>query len=104
MLAVSWGDPLAEVIALHRYPTMTGTCVDEKRGLLPKAWEDVARVAEAVVGRAPRDSSGALFAVQGDAVWVLRGEHVIRWDGRKETDDGSPKQALSSLMLHWSNR
>jgi molybdenum cofactor biosynthesis protein B len=104
VLAIGTGTPVAEIVALHRYPVMTGTTLDEAYGLLPKRSEAVAKVAETVTGRAPKDPSGQLFAVQGDAVWIQRGSRAVRWDGNKERDDGTLKQTLASLVLDWSNR
>ena len=104
VLAVGWGEPVCEVIALHRAPVQTGTCIQEKGGMLPQANESIVEVCEAVTGQAPANTEGQLFAIQGDAVWILRGKRVIQWDGRRESDAGSPKQALVSLALHWSNR
>ncbi len=104
VIAVGWGEPLAEVLALHRYPVMTGTCIAEERGLLPGTSSSVQATCEAVTRRAPRDTSGQVFAVDGGAVYILRGTTVYRWDGRKQTSAGSPKQALATLMIGWSNR
>jgi hypothetical protein len=104
VLAVGWGDPLAEVVALHRFPVQTGTCIEGAHGLLPKADTDIATVAEAVTGRAPKDTSGKLFAIQGDTIYVRRGGAVYSWDGRKERNEGTERQVLASLVLRWSNR
>ena len=104
VLAVSWGEPLAEVVALHRHPAEAGTCIEEDNGLLPAAGEDVAEVARRICGRAPNDPDGQLFAISGDAVWILRSRRVFKWDGTREKDDGNAKQVLSSLALHWSNQ
>lgn len=104
VLAIASGSPIAEILALHRYPVQTGTCVDEVFGLLPRRSESVTPICEAVTGRAPKDTSGQLFAVQGDGVWIQRGTRAIRWDGSKERDDGTLKQALASLVLDWSRR
>jgi len=106
VLAVGWGQPLCEIIAMHRFPTQTGTCIDEGHGRLPRASTDVGRVSVDVTGRAPPDIAtvNGLFAVDADAVWLLRGGRVTRWDGRKESEVGNPKQALVSLALAWSNK
>jgi len=104
VLAVGWGRPLVELIALHRYPVLTGTCLEQEHGLLPHASADVGETAEAVTGSAPREPGGQLFAVEGDAVWILRDGKVFRFDGRKEHAMGTPKQALVSLALAWSTR
>jgi molybdenum cofactor biosynthesis protein B len=104
VLAVGWGSPLGHVIALHRFPVMTGTCISEPHGLLPSRSTDIAQTCLAITGREPADTSGELFAVQGDAVFIQRGNRVARWDGRRERADGNAKQVLSSLVLRWSNR
>lgn len=104
VLAVGWGDPLAEIVALHRHPRSAGTCVSGGSGMLARAEDDVEAVAKQATGRAPPDTSGTLFAMQEGAVWILRGRRVVHWDGDREKDDGNPKQVLSSLTLHWSNR
>ena len=104
VLAVGWGGPLAEVLALHRHPVQTGTCIDSARGLCPQRPGHIGDVAEAITGRRPGDEDGALFAVEGDAVYIQRDNTVYKWDGRREQNAGNPKQALASLVLGWSNR
>ena len=104
VVAVGWGEPLCEVLALHRFPVQTGTCIEESRGQLPQRSGDVAAVCKAVTGRAPSDVSGELFAVDGETVWIQRGRRVFKWDGSRERDDGNPKQVLASLVLRWSGR
>lgn len=104
VLAIGWGEPLAEVLALHRFPVPTGTCIEGSYGNLASSHEPVGPVCEKVTGRAPPDTSGQLFAMTGDVVWILRGNKVIRWDGRAERDDGNPKQVLATLILDWHAR
>jgi hypothetical protein len=104
VIAVGWGEPLAEILALHRFPRRHGTVIEERRALVMDQQADVAKVAREVTGRAPPNTDGVLFAVDTDEVWILRGSRVIRWDGSKERDDGSPKQVLSTLVLRWSNK
>lgn len=103
VLAVSWGEPLAEVVVLHRHPHPVGTIIEGDLGLLPPADSDVADAATRATGRAPSDTSGQLFALESDTVWILRGRRVFKWDGRRERDDGNAKQVLASLTLRWSN-
>ncbi len=103
VLAVGAAEPVAEIVALHRHPTPTGTCVAGLHALLPHRHE-LAETCEAVTGRAPRDRSGEVFAVQGDAVFIERGGRIWSWDGRKERDEGKASQVLSSLVLRWSGR
>lgn len=104
VVAVADGKPLAEVVALHRYPTMSGLCVSGNGGMLLARTFDVEEAGESITGRKPPQWEGYLFAIQGDAIWIERDGQVFKWDGRRETNDGSPKQVLASLMLQWSNR
>lgn len=104
VLAVAAGSPLFEVLALHRHPSTTGTCVDGSDGLCPPRARSVRDVAENVTGRPPPGEDGTLFAVAGDAVWFERGGRVVRWDGTREREEGTPKQALATLVLEWSQR
>lgn len=103
VLAIGWGAPFGEVVALHR-PKPTGVCIDEGHGILPGRAARVDEVCERTVGAAPKDGDGELFALQGDAVWIARRGRVARWDGRREVDDGTPKQVIASLVLQWSQR
>lgn len=100
VLAVGAGAPLGEVVALHRRP-LAGTVVPQ--GLMPHEG-GVAEVAAQVTGQAPRASDGRVFAVGGSAVWIERGGRVLRFDGRKERDEGLPAQVLASLVLDWHAR
>jgi len=104
VLLVGWGEPLAEVVALHRYPIQSGTSIQEERGLMPGRSSDIAQVAEAVTGRAPADTSGELFAVDHDTIYVQRGKWIYSWDGRKERQEGNAKQALTSMVVRWHQR
>jgi molybdenum cofactor biosynthesis protein B len=103
VLAIADSYPLPEIVVLSRYPVLTGVLVDTG-GLLPSRGQDVGSTCEAVTGRAPRDTSGQLLAVQGDAVWIARGTRAIKWDGQRETDDGTVKQALATMMMAWVAR
>jgi hypothetical protein len=103
-VAIRDGQPLGEIVALHRYPVMTGVSVSGRGGMLLPRTYDVETACKQVTGRSPDFVDGYLFAAQGDSVWFERDGAVFKWDGRKETNDGSPKQVLASLLLHWSNR
>ena len=104
VIAIADGAPIGEVIALHRYPTMCGVCVSGKAGMLLSRTYDVESAGQSITGRKPPKWDGYLYAVQGDAIWIESAGQVFKWDGRKETNDGSPKQVLASLVLQWSNR
>jgi hypothetical protein len=104
VIAIAEGHPLGDVVALHRYPTMSGLCIAGNDGLLLARTYDVEEAGLTITGRKPPHWDGTLFAIQGDAIWIERKGEVFRWDGRRETNDGSPKQVLASLVLQWSNR
>lgn len=101
VLLVAEGEDLPEVIALHRHPRAVGTVVEPSALRLPTL--EPAELATRLLGR-PAPGGGALFAVEGEAVHLLRERRVWRWDGRKEQDQGTPSQALASLMLRWAQR
>jgi molybdenum cofactor biosynthesis protein B len=103
VIAMADAYPLPEIVVLSRYPVLTGVLVDTG-GLLPSRRDDVAATCEAITGRVPKDRSGQLMAVQGDAVWIARGTRAIKWDGNRETDDGTIKQALATMLLSWVSR
>jgi hypothetical protein len=102
VLLVRVGEPMAEILALHRWPRLVGL-VTEGEGVLPSADLDPAALCIERTGR-PAPNWGSLFAVEADAVYLLRDQKVWRWDGRKETELGRPTQALASLLLQWSQR
>lgn len=104
VLAVGWGEPLAEVIALHRYPVQAGLSIDEARGIMPRRDSPIRDLAVAITGRAPADTSGELFAVDHDAIYIQRGKWVFKWDGRRERQEGNPRQTLVTLALGWHSR
>ncbi|MFK7927460.1 MAG: molybdopterin-binding protein [Myxococcota bacterium] len=104
VILVGWGEPLAEVIALHRYPRQAGLAIDEARGMMPGRDADVASISEAITGRAPSDPSGQLFAVDHSSVFIQRGNKVYRWDGKREREEGTPNQALATLVISWHQR
>lgn len=101
VLLVGAGEPLAEVIALHRLPARHGIC-RRGGGLLPSSGR-MGRTATEVTG-ADYPDNGRLFAVDHDAVFVMDGQSVHRWDGRRQTAQGSPSACMASLMLTWSQR
>lgn len=104
VLAVGPGEPLAEVLALHRHPVMTGTCIESPKGQLPDRWQEVSEVCEQVTGRAPKKTNGELFALNGDTVWIQRGIRIVKWDGSNEKEDGNFKQSFNSLLMDWHSR
>lgn len=101
VLLIGAGEPLAEVIALHRLPARHGIC-RRGGGLLPSTGR-MGRTAVEVTGEDYPDN-GRLFAVDHDAIFVMDGQSVHRWDGRRQTAQGSPSACMASLMLTWSQR
>lgn len=101
VLLVAEGEPVPEVIALHRHPRAVGTVTEG--GALNLPTRDATALAERITGRAA-PGGGDLFAVEGDAVYLLRDRKVVRWDGKREQDQGTVSQALASLMLRWTQR
>ena len=103
VLAVAEGDPLSEILALHRHPRAVGLLREGGSDRLPSAGADPRPEAEARTGR-PCLPGGSLFALEGAQVYIQRGGKVWAWDGRREVDMGSPKQAMASLVLRWSQQ
>lgn len=101
VLLVGPGEPVGEVVALHRQPTPTGVC---RRGG-GRIWSAgrLGATCDEVTG-ADFPESGRLFAVEGDAVYVLQGNKVVSWNGRRSRPMGTPSAAMASLMLAWSQR
>ena len=103
VLLIRDGEPLAEVIALHRHPRAAGVVVGGGGTPLPDADDALQDVAIERTGSAPA-SEGRLFAVDGGTVYFQCDGRIRSWNGRKERDEGTPSQVMSSLLLHWSQR
>jgi hypothetical protein len=101
VLLIGAGEPLAEVLALHRLPARHGIC-RRGGGLLPSTGR-MGRTSIEVTGEDDPDN-GRLFAVDHDAVFVMDGQSVHRWDGQRQSAQGSPSACMASLMLTWSQR
>jgi hypothetical protein len=101
VLLIGAGEPLAEVIALHRLPVRHGIC-RRGGGLLPSTGR-MGRTSVEVTGQ-DYPANGRLFAVDHDAIFVMDGQAVHRWDGQRQTAQGSPSACMASLMLAWSQR
>lgn len=104
VLLLGAGAPVAEVIALHRYPHQAGLTIWGDRGLLlPSGYSDIGLISEQRFGLPP-PADGELFAVDHDAMYIARGADILRWDGNRLEKEGSEQQAIASLMLRWSQR
>ena len=103
VLLVRDGAPFAEVVALHRWPSRVGTCVEGDEGIAPSADLDPGPISEERTG-APFPVVGILFAVEGASVYVLQGRKIAQFDGRNVTDGWPLASAVGTLLLHWSQR
>ena len=104
VIAVGWGLPFIEVVALHRTGAKTGLAIDEDRALTYKTDVDLAEVTKELTGRAIENTEGTLFASEQGNVWIRRGQAIYRWDGKREFNEGTERQVLTSLILQWSQR
>ena len=104
VVAVGWGLPYVEVVALHRHPVNTGLAIEEERALVHRRDVDLETLSKELTGRRIKNPEGALFASEKGRIWVERNEMVYEWDGKKETNIGTRNQALASLLLSWSQR
>lgn len=103
VLLVRAGDPVAEVVALHRWPTRVGICVEGEGGIVPSADLDPGPVAEERTGHS-FEGLGQLFAVEGASIYLLQGKKVAQFDGRELATGWPLASALGTLFLHWSQR
>ncbi len=107
VLLVREADPVAEIVALHRWPSLVGLCAEEG-GVLPDATLAVASFTEDRCGRA-FDGPGQIFAVEGGDVWIEHNRRVFRWDGSRSAQTAAASSeplsaALATLVLSWSGR
>jgi len=107
VLLVREAEPVAEIVALHRWPALVGLCADDG-GVLPDATLAVASFTEDRCGRA-FEGPGQIFAVDGGAVWIEHNRRVLRWDGSRSAESAASaaeplSSALSTLVLSWSGR
>lgn len=107
VLLVREAEPVAEIVALHRWPSPAGVCC-EGGGVLPDATLALASFTEDRTGRA-YEGPGQLFAVDGKVVWILEGRKLIRWDGGRAEAAAraaaeSVSSALATMVLGWSGR
>ena len=107
VLLVREAEPIAEVIALHRWPGLAGLCADEG-GVLPDATLALASFTEDRTGRA-YEGPGQLFAVDGSTVWISHQRRVFKWDGTRTAAQAQASaeplsSALATLVLSWAGR
>ncbi len=103
VLAVREALPIAEVVALHRWPARVGLCCELDDSVLPGVDANVDDESKARCGQ-PWPEDGRLFAVEGAAVWVQQRRYVRRWDGRRAGPEENVGPSIGSLLLGWSQR
>jgi molybdenum cofactor biosynthesis protein B len=101
VLLVRAAEPLAEVVALHRWPARVGLCADDP-SFLP-ARDALAGESAARCG-APCPQEGALVAVEAASLLVASGTRAARWDGRSLGEAAPTSSTIASLVLQWSQR
>lgn len=106
VLLVREAEPMAEIIALHRWPELVGLCCED--GALPDVGLALGSFTDDRTGRA-LEGPGQVFAVEGKAVYVTHQKKVFKWDGsRSEATARAAAEpmssALASLVLAWSGR
>ena len=101
VLLIGPGEPIGEVVALHRLPAQVGVCRNGG-GVLPSSGR-LGRTCEELTGQ-DYPERGRLLAIDGAVVYVREGESVYSWDGRRRKPEGSMQATLASLLLGWSQR
>ncbi len=103
VIAVREALPVAEIVALHRWPQRVGVCAEVDDGPLPKAGTAPEAESNERTGRA-YEGEGTLFAVDASIVYVQERRWVRRWDGKKLGPEDNVGSALGTLILGWSQR
>ena len=101
VLLIGPGEPVGEVVALHRMPARIG--VSRRGGGVLHSTGRLGRTAEEVTGR-DYPENGRLFATDTGRIYVREGDQVYSWDGKARRHEGSPQAVLASLLLGWSQR
>ena len=102
VLIVRPGSPYPEIIALHRYPSKVGILPTHHSGYLMSASQGLEQVCMQHTGRT--NNGDAIIAIEPRVVYIQRNNDIVRWDGRRESDMGTIRQAIASLVLQWSQR
>ena len=96
------GSPYPELIALHRFPAKAGLIPVHHSGFLMSTTLDVEQACMSITGRT--NKGDRIIAVEPRVVYIQRNNDIVRWDGRRESDMGTIRQAIASLVLQWSQR
>lgn len=103
VIAIGWGLPYVEVVALHR-DVPTGLAIEEDRALVHQRSVDLGALSKELTGRTLKNTDGELFACEQGTIWVDRDGKIYAWDGKREQMIGTRNQALASLLLGWTQR
>lgn len=103
VLIIGAGEPVPEIVALHRFPEQVGTCVYGEGGMLPSADLLPDPYSEERTGF-PLKEWGQLFGLGVHTVYVQRDGRVVSWNGMRERDQGAPGPAVAELIKEWSKR
>ena len=95
--------PFGEVIPLHRYSRKTGVLCHEGCGWLPSPATDIKRLSVSQTGKAC-PITGTPFAIAAGKIYVHSENKIYCWNGQDNVVIGTVKQALTSLILEWSQR
>ena len=91
-----------EVIALHRSPQKVGIVSSKGCGWLPQ--KSLIELSEEITNRRPPKTDATVFAIDSRSLYYESAGTIFHWDGKRERNFGNPNQALSSLLLQWSQQ
>ena len=91
-----------EIIALHRSPEKVGVVSANGCGWLPQ--KSLTELSDEITKRRPPKTDATVFAIDSRSLYYESAGTIFHWDGKKERNMGSPNQALSSLLLQWSQQ
>ena len=91
-----------EVIALHRSPQKVGIVSANGCGWLPQ--KSLTELSKEITNRPPPKTDATVFAIDSRSLYYESAGTIFHWDGKKERNFGTPNQALSSLLLQWSQQ
>ena len=90
------------IIALHRAPQKVGVVSPYGCRWLPKT--SLMELSKEITGRFPPKTDATVFAIDSRSMYYESAGTIYQWDGKKERNVGNPNQALSTLLLQWSQR
>ena len=91
-----------EIIALHRGPQKVGVVSSKGCGWLPQ--KSLIALSKEITNRIPPKTDATVFAIDSRSLYYESAGTIFHWDGKRERNFGNPNQALSSLLLQWSQQ